>query len=96
MSIEERLKDILREKDGYIHRAEAEQLAIAQIIAAFKDGGWIPMSKLNQPRNMMTGQEFYDRFRSELPPVVVGDIPSGAEMFLMCQEAAKKASGVDQ
>lgn len=70
--------------------------AIAQIKQAFTDAGYLPLTpediRAKANEKYMTGQEWYDRFKDNLPAAIPLDPNEQVEWAL---EAAKKAAGIE-
>lgn len=115
MSLEEHLKEVLDDKlekilSKQIYAPEGGgrlffQLhpTIAQIKQAFKDEGWQPPGG-GLRGNLVTGQEWYDRFEKQLSDDTYGDSNptnkcdcDGVPYICTCDllEAAKKAAGLE-
>lgn len=106
MSIEKRLREIVAEENRQWLETKAwdSDRLNKKIIQAFKDDGWIQLESPTETQrreweeahkvmkgDLMTGQEWYDRFEKELKKLV-GD----ERMWTLdAIDAAKRASGIE-
>lgn len=99
MSLEERLRDCLKEYDSEGNSNYGK--AITQLIQAFRDEGYSTFRDRDGMK-FMTGQTWYDRFEMELHSMRPFDGSNHQEsqivgkMLYAADIAAKRASNLDQ
>lgn len=96
--LKQKLKSILQDKGVYLTETELSE-DIEQITQAFTDAGYHTFRD-RDGLQFMTGQTFYDRFKTELAEhidtlqgIAGADTPT---VILLAQSAAKKAAGLPE
>lgn len=83
-------------------RAEVNKVIVEQIKQAFKDADWVDKKELktwSYTEELLSGQEWYDRFEKELGQIKLPG-PGSANKYVLgavndCHSAAKKAAGLE-
>lgn len=86
---------LLEPEEHYVEDKLTQAKAIAQIHQAFAEEGYTTADQLaknlSSKINIMTGQEWYDRFEKELEPIR----RTMPRTIFKVKEAARKAAGIE-